>query len=289
MNEEASALRRWTRRLGIGAVCFGVALIAALSAFPWDRLTDRVERLVGDATGTAVSIGDLGPGMSWTGPWLVLSDVSIQWPGSASTLELARARVRPAWARSWLRLEPAVALDLMGPAGRVAGTVWPTDAPAFDGWIAGLDPTALPPALIGDTFPPITGRIDADLNLATGGRRGVVGSVVLDAREGNLVIPNTPLAIPFDSLVGELDIEEEGLASLSDLALLGPLVSIRGHGTIGNGREPSRSPLDIEFDIERIDPSLAPLLAQVGLRVDPQSGGGYRIQGTLGDPKIRPR
>ncbi|MDJ0788384.1 MAG: type II secretion system protein GspN [Myxococcota bacterium] len=289
MSEDESAAKRWLRRLGLGFVCLAVMGGAALSAFPWDRLTDQVAQQIGLATGTQVQIGSLGPGLSWTGPWLVLREVAIQWPPSTTTLDLEHARLRPAWALSWLRLEPAVALDLLGPAGHVTGTVWPGQAPAFDGHIDDLNPTALPPALIGNVFPPITGQIDADLALASGGRRGVVGSVTLDAREGNLVIPNTPLAIPFDSLVGEMDIEEEGSASVRGLALKGPLVSISGEGTIGTGRETRRSPLDLAFQIDHIDPSMAPLLGTVGLNVDPENGGSFQIQGTLGDPRLRQR
>ncbi len=277
--------RRWLRRLGVPLGCVVLCLVFAVWQFPWDRLAGTVASRLGEAVGADVRIASLGPGLGITGPWLVLHDASVAWP-DGSKLALTRLAVRPAWAFSWFRGEPAIALDAESPAGQVRGTVWPGEAPAFAGQVADLEPAALPARWFGGQFPPVTGRVAADLEVGMGGPRGISGRVSLDVVEGALAIPDTPVAIPFDRLRGDLDIADDGSATLADAELLGPLVSIGLAGTLGPGRDLGRSALALDLDVRKVDPTFAPLLANLDLQVGPD-GGRFRIEGTPASPRVR--
>jgi type II secretion system protein N len=271
------------RRIGLALACAFLVAVFSLVLFPWERFGARLAQQLSDATGAEVALAGLEGGLSLGGPALHARDVRLRWPDGAQ-LELRSAGVRPAWSLSWLRGQPAVHVDLDGPAGRIAGTVWP-GLDAFDGSVQGLDPAALPARFFGGDFPPLTGRVDATGSVSAAD--GVlIGRLVLDARDGALVLPESPVAIPFDRLEGELSREPSGAATLHRIDLEGPLVSLEGRGSLAAASALEQAAVDLELNVRRLDPALGPALSALGLPASAARGGVLRISGTLGAPEL---
>ena len=269
-------------------LCVLLVIGFSVALFPWDRLRGLAQQALASATGAEVRLAEVGLGFGLGGPALRARDVTLGWPGQGAALTLSEARVRPAWSLSWARGEPAWHLDLRSEeVGRVAGTLWPA-GPAFAGRTEGLDVAALPASWVGEGQP-VAGRLDADLDLRAS-RDGLLrGHVELHARDGSLLIPETPVAIPYTEFHATLSRADDGATTLRELRLLGPMLSLEGEGTLGPGRDLTRAPLAVQLTITHLDPALAPLLQPIGLRVTPGVATGLEISGTLDRPVIRSR
>jgi type II secretion system protein N len=288
VSEAGPAARPRLVRLALPVAALLLTVVFSVALFPWQRLDARLVRLLEDATGAQVSVGDLGPGLGLAGPRIEAHDVRLRWPPEPAELALDLVRVRPAWSLSWLRGDPALHVELAGEVGRLAGTVWPGGQPAFDGRLQDVDPTRLPPRLLGGVFPPVTGRLSAEVELATGDGLRPTGRVALDARDGSLVVPGSPVAIPFDALGGRLDLAPDGAARLEDVRLEGPLVSLSAAGRIGAAPAWGRAPLELDVELLHVDPAFAGVMGSLGA---PGAGraGAFRIGGTLARPEVTPR
>jgi type II secretion system protein N len=276
----AGALRR---RLGVALACGFLVAVFTLLLFPWDRFGAGLAQQLSAATGAEVALGGLEGALSLGGPALRARDVRLRWPDGAQ-LELRSAGIRPAWSFSWLRGQPAVHVDLAGPAGQIAGTLWP-GLDAFDGSVEGLDPAALPARFFGGEFPPLTGRVDATGSVSAAD--GILtGRLALSARDGALVLPESPVAIPFERLQGELSREPSGAATLHRIDLEGPLVSLEGRGSLAAASDLAQAAVDLELTVRRVDPALGPALSALGVPASAARGGVVRVSGTLGAPEV---
>jgi type II secretion system protein N len=265
-------------------LCLVLTLGFALALFPVERLQGPVRGALASATGAEVALGEIRMGLGPTGPALRSRAVVLRWPASGELLEIADARVRPAWSLSWLRGRSAWHLDFSGEAGRIAGTLWP-EGPAFSGRTDDLDLSALPRALVGDV-PPLAGRLDATVSLYTSEAGVLHGELSLTAQDGTLFLPDTPVAIPYADLRASLSRASDGATTLRALRLEGPMLTLDGQGTLGAGLDAARAPLALDLTIHRIDPLLAPLLQTVGIRAQPGLESVLRITGTLERPVV---
>lgn len=272
-------------RLGIAVGCVALFLVFCLVRFPFASFRGPLQARLADLTGAEVQIGSLdgAPGLGLVG--LRLRDLRVAWPDGRQ-LVLDAARMRPAWSLSWLRGRPALHLDLRGPQGRVVGTLWPDAAqPGFDGSleevaldaVGGLHEAARELALQGTLSGDVAIRRLPD---------GIEGTLSLRAREGAFAPPGSPLAVPFESLRADARFGPATGLALDEVLLAGPLVSGTLRGQVGPGVPLEEAPIDLEVQLDRIDPGVQQMARGLGLG-RPVAGTPIRVQGTLSDPLVR--
>lgn len=274
-----------------GLLWVGVPLAAVLLTgmfvflgFPYERVREALASQLGAASGAQVRIAGLDPGLSVLGPVLVAQGVEARFPdGGAFALE--RARLRPAWSFAWVQGEPALAVDLTAPEGRMVGTLYAGARPGFVGRLEEVELGRLPvERLLRDLA--LDGLASADIDLRQG-PRGPEGSVVLDAREGSLGLPDLPMALPYERLEGEIDLLPEGGVEIHRLSLEGPMLTVSGSGSVGSLDDPARATLDVLARVEVREASLRPVLRQMGLRLGTEGSTEVRLGGTLARPVVR--
>jgi type II secretion system protein N len=286
-NGAGEAPQRLPRRLTvIGVPLLSLALVLAflLVLFPYHRFREAVVAGLAEATGASVSLDELDGGLSIGGPSVSATDLQLRWPDGRELL-LERARVRPAWSFSWLRGEPALHLDVSGPAGSAVGTVRQTPALAFAGRVRGVELSRLPLERSAEPLP-IMGRLDADIDFRQG-PRGPTGAIRFEAWEGSLALPQVPFGIPFEEARGEVERSESGAIDVRDFELDGPMVSANARGSIAASPRPGAGALDLEGQLVVADPAVRDMVEPLGIRFDSNGVAQLHISGTVARPILR--
>ena len=265
------------RALAVAGVL--LLLVVFLAArFPWARLVPRLLETARGETGAEIRLDDFGLGLGWGGPQVVAQGVVLRWPGTEA-LALDRVTLRPAWSLAWLRGHPLWHLEASGPPGSWRGEL------ALDrvsGDLAGIDVAALPWGLLGAPAP-LSGRVSGNVDLARvdGAWRG---SARLEGEPGSVDLEGLPVAIPYEQLVAQLEFAPE-VVRLGQARLAGPMVTASFTGTANAvGGAFSSWPLDLEVEIEQIDPALKNYLIPLGIPVDPEGRGHLQVTGSLSAP-----
>ncbi len=276
------------RLLSFGLPLAALTLVGifALILFPYGRFRDLAAAQLSRATGAAVSLDDLDGGVSLGGPSLRATNLRFRWPEGEELL-LEQARVRPAWSFSWLRGEPALRIQMRGPAGSLTGTVWPGLGPAFEGRARGVELSMLPLERLAGP-PPATGRVDAEIDIRTG-PTGPVGELSFEAWDGAIALPQMPFGIPYQEAQGELERGESGSLSVREFELTGPMIAATAEGTVAGGRRPQDAALDLEVDLLVVDPGLRGMVQSYGIRLDPEGAAHLSISGTTSRPILDQR
>jgi type II secretion system protein N len=271
--------RSGRRTLWIGAVTL-LLLVFLAARFPYERLLPPVLEAARAASGAEIEVADLGLGLGLGGPQVVASGVRLRWPGT-SELALAAVRVRPAWSLAWLTGTPVWHVDTSGPPGAFRGEV---AQDRVSGEWREVDTDALPWALVG-SLAPVHGRVSGEVDLARsdGAWRG---SAQISGTEGSVDLPGLPVAIPFVAIEAQLEVAPD-LVTLSGGRLQGPLVTANVDGTASaDGASFASWPLDLEVDIEQVDPALRGYLGPLGIPVDGSGRARVRVTGTLAAPYL---
>jgi type II secretion system protein N len=271
---------------GTVAYCTVLTLLFLFMGFPFNSVGERLLGTLAGATGTQISVADLSPYLSIAGPGFEASGVRVV--GSDGTrFDFERLRVRPAWSLAWLRLTPALHVDVDGPLGHVVGTaVVDAATPAFDGELEGVDLARVPVTAL---WPDLTlsGTLDADVDLALAeGAAGPEGRVVFEARDGGINAGGLPMGLPYDTLTGEFDLGGESLLRIVSLKAVGPVLNADATGEIGMDEYFVRAPLDVEIQIQG-EPNMVPAMRSMGLRVDSSGAATAHITGSPSEPKLR--
>ena len=285
--EEAPG-RRPSRLLAVALPLAALALVGifALILFPYGRFRAVAVAQLSRASGASVSVADLDGGLSVGGPSLRATNLLLRWPNGEELL-LEQARARPAWSFSWLRGEPALHVQMRGPAGSLAGTVWPGLGPAFEGVAREIELSLLP--LEGLAAPaPATGRVDAEIDLRMG-PEGPVGEIRFEAWDGAIALPQMPFGVPYQEAQGELERGESGSLTVHEFELTGPMISATVAGSIAGSRRPQDAALDLELDLVVVDPGLRGMVQSYGIPLDPDGAAHLRISGTASSPILRER
>ena len=259
-----------------GVLALLVGFLAA--RFPWKRLLPPLLDTAQAASGAEIRLADLGVGIGWTGPRVVARGVVLRWPGTED-LALDAVTLRPAWSLAWLRGQPVWYLEASGKPGAWRGEVAPD---RVAGELAELDVASLPWVLLG-SLPPLQGRISGQVDLlrVNGGWQG---SARLEGEPGSVDLDGLPVAIPYQSLTAQLEIAPERV-KLAQARLEGPLVTASFSGTAeATGGAFSSWPLDLQVEIEQVDPALRGYLGPLGIPVDAQGRARLEVTGTLSAP-----
>jgi type II secretion system protein N len=260
----------------VGAAALLLVFLAA--RFPWERLLPPLLEVARSATGADVGVGELRLGLGPTGPRVVASAVSLHWPGS-EPLALDAVALRPAWSLAWLRGRPLWHVEASGPTGAWAGEV---AADRVAGELNEIDVGALPWILVGSAAP-LQGRVSGTVDLTrTNGTWQ--GSAQLSGTPGSVDLSGLPVAIPYEQLIAQLDVSADRV-SLPQARLEGPLVtaSFVGSASAGGGSF-ATWPIDLDVQIERIDPALGSYLGPLGIPLDAQGHTRVHVTGTLSAP-----
>ena len=267
------------RGLGL-VVVLGLLLLFLVARFPYERLLPPALAAARAATGAEIAVVDLGVGFALTGPHLSARDVRVLWPGAAE-LVFDSVDVRPAWSLSWLRGRPAWHVSAQGPVGRWQGIV---AVDRLAGAWQDVDSNALPWVLVG-SLAPLQGRISGEVDLARsdGAWRG---SAQLTGTEGSVDLPGLPVAIPFVALEAALGIAAEQV-TIATGRIEGPLVTAEAGGTLSMaGSAFSAWPIDLQVEIESIDPALRSYLGPLGIPVGADGRAKVQVGGTLAVPYL---
>jgi type II secretion system protein N len=274
------------QRLGVaGPVALGLLLtfIFMYLRFPYDRLAEVIELRIERATGTRVQLTELGPGFVFPAPGLVARDVRVMRPGAAA-LGFERVGVRPALSLSWFMGRPALHTAIRSVAGEVRGTLTLGPAPRWSGDLRDFDIGQLPIA----AFSPgtaLTGRADAEIDIALEAE-GAAGSMHIVAREGSLEHPELLMALPFDTLRGELRLGGGQRAEIVSLELESPLVSGSLSGTIGRSPRFETAPLRLEGSFT-VSEEIRGVLNAQGADLGSSGSGEFAVTGTPTRPVVR--
>jgi type II secretion system protein N len=281
--EAAQQLPRRMVRIGLPLASLVLVLLFMLILFPYGRFRDIAVARLAQATGASVSLDELDGGISIGGPSVSATNLLLRWPDRRELL-LERARVRPAWSFSWLRGEPALHLQVEGPAGRAAGTVWQIPDLAFAGRVQGVELSLLPVDPLADPLP-LLGRLDARIDLSAG-PSGPTGSIRFESWDGSIALPQIPFGIPFQELRGDVERAESGSIEVREFQLEGPMLSATAQGSIGASHGPEEGTLDLEGELVVVDPAVRQMVEPYGVRFDPDGTARFRISGTLSRPVL---
>jgi type II secretion system protein N len=270
--------------LGTTLACIALTFLFLLWGFPYELVGERLAAELSRSSGTQLSFQELGPFISLGGPGFEASDADIE-TADGLRLKLDRARLRPAWSLAWLRMNPALHVDLEGPPGRVVGAVTLGGASGFDGRLEAIDLEQLPERLIPSNVA-LAGTLDADVDVHMGSA-GPEGSVSLEAREGSVGVPEVlPMAVPFDELSASLRLGDGSYLELDSFETQSPLFSAQATGTIGSAPSILQAPLNLQVKLETV-PAFASTLKGLGLRLSRDGKANLRIRGTPTSPVIR--
>lgn len=268
-----------------GPVALGLVLIPLFMylRFPYDRLTETLETRIERATGARVQLAELGPSLQLLGPSLAARDVRVTRPDGV-TFSFERVQVRPAWSLSWLRGDPALYTTIRSAAGEARGTLTLGSAPRWSGDLVDLDIGRLPAAALSPGTS-LTGRAEASIDIALEAD-GPVGSVHVVARAGSVEHPQLIMALPFDTLQGELRLGGEHRAEIVSMDLQSPLVTGSLKGTIGRSPRFETAPLRLEGSFT-VSPEIRGVLNAQGTELGSSGSGEFVVTGTPARPVVR--
>ncbi len=139
----ALSLSRSARILTIALGCVLLTLLFMYRGFPYDRIGESLARSLSRSTGARVTVQELGPHFQLAGPGIEIIGVHIATP-DGTNWSIERARLRPAWSLSWLRLEPAVHTRIEIPGGVAEGIFTLAEPLDWQGRLQEVDLARLP-------------------------------------------------------------------------------------------------------------------------------------------------
>lgn len=270
----------------IPAAIVVIGLFIAL-LFPWDAVARRLAFEIGAASGARVSLDDLSPAWTKRGPVLRASSVVIEHP-SVQRLRVSTMEVAPRFGASWLKGEPRLRVFADSELGVVDGVLVLGRAPAFDGKVKRVAIERLPLRLAAAGMK-VAGELGAKADVALDPGGTLRGRVEFDSPSLRFESGLIPRPLVFSRASGSLSILENGATRIEQLALEGDQVRGTLSGEIGLVHRSQPPPLDLQADLEIVDPQLRTLASAAGLPVGPDGRASVSIQGTAALPLITPR
>lgn len=274
------------KRVGI-PIAVVLILIFVLLGFPWDSLARRVAAEISAASGSSISIDTLAPALTARGPVLRARDVVIEHP-AVDRVRLLELEIAPRWSSSWFSGEPRLRVWADTELGLVDGVLGLGSTSSFEGHVGQVELAHLPLRLDASGVR-LSGRIDADANVALSPNGTLSGRVAFSSPSLVIESNKLPMAIPFTRAEGVVVILENGATQIESVDLEGELLNGKLSGEIGLVHRSQAPPIDLNAEIRIVDPTLRQLAPGAGVPISPDGTIKMRLGGTLDAPEIDPQ
>jgi type II secretion system protein N len=281
-----SEAKTLSKSVGIPIVVV-LILIFILLGFPWDSLARRVAAEISAASGSSVSIDTLAPALTPRGPVLRARDVVIEHP-AVDRVRLLELEIAPRWSSSWFSGEPKLRVWADTELGLVDGVLGLGSTSSFAGQVGQVELARLPLRLDASGIR-LSGRIDADANVALAPNGTLSGRVAFSSPSLVVESNKLPMAIPFTHAEGVVVILENGATQIESVTLEGELLNGKLSGEIGLVHRSQAPPIDLSAEIRIVDATLRQLAPSAGIPMSPDGTIKLRLGGTLDAPEINPQ
>jgi type II secretion system protein N len=281
-----SEAKTLSKSVGIPIVVV-LILIFILLGFPWDSLARRVAAEISAASGSSVSIDTLAPALTPRGPVLRARDVVIEHP-AVDRVRLLELEIAPRWSSSWFSGEPKLRVWADTELGLVDGVLELGSTSSFAGQVGQVELARLPLRLDASGIR-LSGRIDADANVALAPNGTLSGRVAFSSPSLVVESNKLPMAIPFTHAEGVVVILENGATQIESVTLEGDLLNGKLSGEIGLVHRSQAPPIDLSAEIRIVDATLRQLAPSAGIPMSPDGTIKLRLGGTLDAPEINPQ
>jgi type II secretion system protein N len=278
-----SEAKTLSKSVGIPIVVV-LILIFILLGFPWDSLARRVAAEISAASGSSVSIDTLAPALTPRGPVLRARDVVIEHP-AVDRVRLLELEIAPRWSSSWFSGEPKLRVWADTELGLVDGVLELGSTSSFAGQVGQVELARLPLRLDASGIR-LSGRIDADANIALAPNGTLSGRVAFSSPSLVVESNKLPMAIPFTHAEGVVVILENGATQIESVTLEGELLNGKLSGEIGLVHRSQAPPIDLSAEIRIVDATLRQLAPSAGIPMSPDGTIKLRLGGTLDAPEI---
>lgn len=268
----------------------GVSLVLVLIlgfialGFPWDSLARRIAWEISSASGISVSIDDLAPALTPRGPVLRAREVVIQHP-AVDRVRLLELEIAPRWSTSWFSGNPRLRIWADSELGLADGVLGLGDTSSFVGRVSGVELAQLPLRLDASGVR-ISGRLDADVDVALDPNGTLSGRVAFSTPSLVIESNQIPMAIPFSRAEGVIVILENGATRIESVEFEGELLEGKLSGEIGLVHHSQAPPIDLELEFRIVDVALRQLAQAAGLSISPNGEISMRLGGKLDHPEI---
>jgi len=270
-----------TRRLiRIAAAALLLTGVFMYVRFPYDRLIPATQIAFEEATGLPLRITEISAWPSLLGPGIAAAGLRVNFP-EGERLELDEVRLRPAWNLSWLQGKPSLMVQVEDSLIRGSTLLGLGDAFSLSGELQDVDLSGIPGPLLAKGVA-LSGSSDVDFEIEVT-ESGAAGELQLSARQGSMEHPQLPMALPFESIEGKLELGGEHWLTVHSLQIESPLLAGGLAGSVG---PPPGSALDLrgEFQTQR---EVRPILNSSGFKVNRSGTLSLAIRGNAARPLIR--
>jgi type II secretion system protein N len=251
--------------------------------FPYQQLADRLSHEVEESTGVRLAFSGLGPHLGLLGPGFAADGVDAVL-ADGQNLRIDRLVVRPGWSLQWLRLRPAIHIDLESPVGAIKGNAILGSVQGWDGELRDVQIAKIPlpkaPAGL-----EIEGTVNADIDLLIY-ESGPDGSLSFEISDGFLAHRELPVGIPYKAMRGELQLGGDQFAVVDSFEIDSPVVSGQMAGSIGHAPSSADGPLALEGKLLVRDQNTRGIFRNMGVRFDTEGNANIKIGGKLSQPKV---
>lgn len=261
-----------------------IGFIALL--FPWDSVGRRIAWEIGRVSGAQVTVRGLSPAISARGPVLRAQDVTIEHP-AVDNVRLSILEIAPRFSTSWLGGDPTLRIWAETGLGNADGVLQLGSEPAYVGRVTNVELARLPLRLRASAVK-LSGRLDADADVALDPDGTLGGRVEFDSPSLKVEASLLPVALTFSSATGVIEILDTGATRITDVRLDGDVVQGEISGEVGLVHRSQSPPLDMTARLRILDPALRQLALGAGLKLDSNYESRVRIGGTANAPTLTP-
>jgi type II secretion system protein N len=286
-NPLVASLRRGPlRSVGIAALAVFLTLVFVILRLPYEALERSLVVQAEERAGVRLQIASLSPGFSLRGPTVEAKDVQAVL-ADGTRLAVTALVVRPAWSLRWFLGQPALHLDIdIGSAGKITGVLALGKDRAWDGEFHELDLSILPLERLASGLS-LAGRVDLKADVVLPRSGDAQGELSFQARDGTVIAPGLPVALPFQKLEGVLSLGGDVFANVSTLSFKSAQLTADLSGTIASASDPGSQALDMDLKLSVLGNSLKPFLRQLGVELARDGTAELKLTGTISRPTFR--
>ena len=252
--------------------------------FPYRELGERLSHELERSTGVRIAFSDFGPHLGLLGPGFVAEGIDAVLE-DGEQLRIDRVVVRPGWSLQWLRLRPAIHIDLTSPLGAARGNAIVGSARGWDGELREVQIAKIPLLSTMASGLELEGTVTADIDVLVD-ESGADGSLRFEIHDGFVAHQHLPLGIPYEAMRGKVQLGGEKLAVVESFEIDSPVVSGQLAGSIGRAEQRPDSPLELQGELLVRDQNTRGIFKNMGIRFDAEGRASVEIGGKLSQPRF---